>query len=83
MDNTKNVMYEDEDNQGCINSLGREKFSAKSKHIEIKYHKKKNRVNFQYCPTETMIAAMLTKLLEAVKLRKLTQFMGLGNFNIS
>lgn len=84
--NEKNVMYED--NQGCIKSLSCEKFSAKSKHIEIKYHfakdlKKKNRVNFQYCPTESMTADMLTKPLESVKLRKLIQLIGLGNFKIT
>lgn len=83
--NEKNVMYED--NQGCIKSLSSEKFSAKSKHIEIKYNyakdlKKKNLVNFQYCPTENMIADMLTKPLESVKLRKLISLIGLDNFKM-
>lgn len=83
--NKKNVMYED--NQSCLTSLSSEKFGSKSKHIEIRYHfakdlKKRNLVNFQYCPSENMIADMLTKPLESVKLRKLTQLVGLGDFKI-
>ena len=82
----KNVMYED--NQSCLTSLSSEKFSSKSKHIEVRYHfakdlKQKNLVNFQYCPSENMIADMLTKPLESVKLRKLTQLIGLGDFKMS
>lgn len=84
--NEKIMMYED--NQSCLRFLDGEKFGNKSKHIEIKYYfakelKKLNRVNFQYCQTENMIAYMLTKPLESVKLRKLTQLIGLGDFKTS
>ena len=83
--NKQNVMYED--NQSCLMSLSNEKFSSKSKHIEIRYHfakdlKKRNLVNFQYCPSGDMIADMLTKPLESVKLRKFTQLIGLGDFKM-
>lgn len=79
------VLYED--NQSCLKLLDNEKFSNKSKHIKIKYHfarelNKSNRINFEYCPTEIMIADLLTKPLESVKLRKLTELIGLGNFNV-
>lgn len=63
-----------EDNQSAIMMMKSNEFRSKTKHIDTKYHfvtdlVKKNVISLKYCPTEEMIADMLTKLLGAVKLR--------------
>jgi hypothetical protein len=73
------VMYED--NQSCIHML-KNGNNLRTKHIDTKYHfvrelVKTKAISVEYCPTENMIADMLTKPLEAVRLNKLTVAMGL------
>lgn len=55
-----------EDNQSCIQMVTNAKFSARTKHIDVRYHYIKNLYNtgiikLVYCPTEYMIADVLTK----------------------
>jgi len=73
-------MYED--NQSCIKLANNQKFSKRSKHIDTKYHfikdlSKDDKISLEYCPSENMIADMLTKELQQVKLRKLSKESGL------
>lgn len=61
-----------EDNQGCIELVRDGKFSHKTKHINTKYKMirdivKKEIIKCEYCPTEEMIADLLTKPLSATK----------------
>lgn len=71
-----------EDNQSCLKVAGNEKFSKRTKHIDTKFHfvknyQEENITKYEYCPTEDMVADMLTKPLEAVKLKKFVQAAGL------
>ena len=64
-----------EDNQSAICMTGR------SKHISIKYHfirdqVDKGSVKLQYCPTEDMVADMLTKGLPKEQFAKLRSMAG-------
>ena len=74
------VIYED--NQSCLKFVDNGKFSNRSKHIHIKYHfitdiKKKSLMDYKYCPTNEMIADMLTKTLGKVKLQYFAERSGL------
>ena len=71
-----------EDNQSCIKMVLNENFNARSKHIDIKYHFVKdycinNFVNLKYCPTDKMIADILTKPLSKTRLLLLRTLLGL------
>jgi len=64
------VIYED--NQGCIELVRDSKFSYKTKHIDTKYKHIRDLVQngdilCEYCPTEEMVADLLTKPLSAAK----------------
>lgn len=61
-----------EDNQGCIDLVRDHKFSYKTKHIDTRYKMirdlvRKKIIECQYCPTEEMIADLLTEPLSAIK----------------
>lgn len=61
-----------EDNQSCLKIIKEEKFSNRTKHIDTKFHFVKDYVdrkivNCVYCPTDTMIADLLTKPLSFAK----------------
>lgn len=61
-----------EDNQGCIELVRDSKFSYKTKHIDTKYKMirdlaNKKIIECEYCPTDKMIADLLTKPLNATK----------------
>ena len=71
-----------EDNQSYLKMISNFKFSNRMKHIDTKYHFIKNLqsqglMHFKYCPTEFMIADLLTKPLNALKLKFLLQKCGL------
>ncbi|KAG5883324.1 hypothetical protein JTB14_032525 [Gonioctena quinquepunctata] len=71
-----------EDNQSCIKMLDSERINDSTKHIDTKYNyakemKKKNEIFFEYCPTNEMVADILTKPLEVNKIRKFREMMGL------
>ncbi|XP_055604870.1 uncharacterized protein LOC129753094 [Uranotaenia lowii] len=66
----------------CRNMLDTEKFSSRTKHIATKYHfvrdvKQKKEIDVVYCPTEDMVADLLTKPLSATPLKKLAIDAGL------
>lgn len=74
------VMYED--NQSCLKMLQNAKFSNKTKHIDTKYQYvnilyEKGVMKFEYCPTENMLADMMTKPLKQVKLKAMLERGGL------
>ena len=74
------VIYED--NQSCIKMLQSEKSCHRTKHIATKYHfirdlYKQNDIAVKYCASGQMTADMLTKPLEAVKLRQFVKDTGL------
>ncbi len=71
-----------EDNQSCIKLLQNEKSSHRTKHVATKFHfvrdlYKSKELDVKYCPSERMIADLLTKPLEAVKTRQFTLDIGL------
>ncbi|KXJ73441.1 hypothetical protein RP20_CCG015856 [Aedes albopictus] len=54
----------------------------RSKHIDTKFHfvkhlAERNEINVTYCPTETMIADVLTKPLNRVRFEMLRKKMGI------
>lgn len=71
-----------EDNQSCLKIIENEKFSYRSKHIDTKLHfikdyVKKNIIKCEYCPTEHMLADLLTKPLRATRLKYSRECIGL------
>lgn len=71
-------MYED--NQGTI-ALARNPVNRqRCKHIDIKYHFireviNSGRVSLEYCPTDKMLADVMTKPVSKVKLKRFVQKM--------
>lgn len=66
--NSATTIYED--NQSCLCMVKGGKFSNRTKHIDTKYHFVKDCVDKQlieckYCPTDIMVADLLTKPLSA------------------
>ena len=75
-----------DDNQSAICLAKNPQFHGRAKHIGIKYHfireqVEKGDVELQYCPTEEMIADMLTKGLSRDRLMKLRQMCGMKEMN--
>ena len=71
-----------EDNQSTICLAKNHQVHGKSKHIEIKYHfirelVEAGRIKLTYCPSECMLADMLTKGLPISQFKKLCQLAGL------
>lgn len=71
-----------EDNQSCISLANEFKLNPRTKHIEVKYHHVKELVDskeicLKYCPTAEMIADVMTKPLDRVKLSYFQDLMGL------
>lgn len=63
------------DNQGAIALCKDSVFWQRSKHIDIKYHfirsiLNEGKIDLQYCPTEEMIADILTKPVTKARLQK-------------
>ena len=74
------VIYED--NQSAIAMTKSPQFHGRSKHISIKYHFIRDllmdgMVEVKYCPSQEMIADMLTKGLSKNVLVKLRAMIGL------
>lgn len=69
-----------EDNQGTISLAKNPVYRQRCKHIDIKYHFVRSVVNegkvfLEYCPTNEMVADVLTKPATKLKLRKYEMFM--------
>lgn len=81
-DSLKLTLYDD--NQSCIQIATNNKFSNRTKHIETRYHfvrrlRQEKIIELKYCPTDQMIADLLTKPLSATKLNFLLQKCNLQN----
>ena len=77
-----------EDNQSTICMAENPKFHGRAKHIDIKHHYVRNQVNekkieLKYCPSEYMIADMLTKGLSRIQFNKLKDMIGIHDLNDS
>lgn len=71
-----------EDNQSCLKILSEDKINPRTKHIDVKFHYvrelfKKEVFSFVYCPTENMVADILTKPLARVKFIFFREMLGL------
>ena len=70
-----------EDNQSAISMAKNPQFHGRSKHINIKYHFVREQVSndkicLEYCPTENMIADILTKGIGPEKFERLRSLCG-------
>ena len=71
-----------EDNQSAIQMTKNPEFHGRAKHIGINFHFVRELVSdgtveLQYCPTQEMIADMLTKGLPQEQFNKLRQMAGI------
>jgi hypothetical protein len=74
------MIFEDKNNQACIALTKNSLVNTRSKHIDIKYHFNREKmengeVDLKYCPTTEMIVDVLTKPLPAPHHRELTMRM--------
>lgn len=79
LDNPITIM---EDNQSCIGFIASKRSTRRSKHIETReYYVKElcdnNQLQLKYCPSEDMVADILTKPLGAIKQNKFSTMLGL------
>ena len=70
-----------EDNQGTIALSGNPKYHPRTKHIDIKYHFIRHKVEkkelvLEYCPTEQLLADLLAKSLGKTLFQRLRGLMG-------
>eukprot|EP00112_Aurelia_sp_Birch-Aquarium-sp1_P025966 Seg893.3 transcript_id=Seg893.3/GoldUCD/mRNA.D3Y31 product="Copia protein" protein_id=Seg893.3/GoldUCD/D3Y31 len=73
-----------EDNQGAIAMSKNPKYHVRTKHIDIKHHFIRDKVEngellLKYCPTNDMIADMLTKALSKTLFEKFRMMMNVTN----
>ena len=76
------------DNQGCIALAKNPTHHSRTKHIDVQHHFNREKLENQdiclkYCPTEDMIADVLTKPLAKDRHQTLTRAMGLEAFDYS
>ena len=74
-----------EDNQGVIAIAKNPVAHARTKHIDIRFHYVREAIEegiieIEYCPTDVVIADLLTKPLSKKRLERLRQMMGLINW---
>ena len=76
------IIYED--NQGAIELSRNPKFHNRTKHIDVSFHFIREQVNnnkacVKYCPTEDMLADIMTKVLPKVSFTRFRDIMGVGD----
>ena len=74
------IVYED--NQGAIELSKNPKHHHRTKHIDISYHFVRERViskeiEVKYCPTNNMVADIMTKALPKVTFEKFRHLLGI------
>ena len=74
------IMFED--NQSTIALAKSQPIHGKTKHVDIRYHFTRSmveagKIKLKYCPTETMIADMLTKGLSIKQFKELRELAGI------
>lgn len=74
-----------EDNQSCIRLVENGKIEKRSKHIATKYFfvrdlQEQQQIILKYCPTEFMLADILTKPLQHLRLKTLRDKLGVLNY---
>ena len=77
-----------EDNQSAIAMARNPQYHGRSKHINIKFHFVREQVSngkvcLKYCPTEDMLADMLTKAVGPEKLNRLRRLCGMHELVLS
>ncbi|KXJ69469.1 hypothetical protein RP20_CCG026912 [Aedes albopictus] len=75
------VVYED--NQSCIKLVESDRMERKTKHIETRFYfvrdlHQQRQIDLQYCPSEEMLADLLTKPLHRVRLETLRKQLGVN-----
>ena len=73
-----------EDNQGCISISHLRRTDDRTKHIDVRFHHTRDQIErgtirVIYCPTENMMADMLTKSICATKLRLSMKKIGMSD----
>ena len=73
-----------EDNQSAISMAKNPQFHGRSKHINIKFHFVReqvgsNKICLKYCPSENMLADILTKGVSCEKFERLSRMCGMSN----
>ena len=76
------------DNQGCIALAKNPKHHLRTKHIDVQYHFIREKVEeevikLRYCPTQEMVADVLTKALARDKHEAMRSAMRLEVFDYS
>lgn len=71
------------DNQSAIALAKDDRYHSRTKHIDIRYHFicyhiEKGNVEVSYCPTEDMVADILTKALPSMKAKHFASCLGLA-----
>lgn len=74
------------DNQSTIKLIENSKFSARTKHIDVRLHFVRDcvytgKIILEYCPSEDNVADLLTKPLAGVKIKHLRNLAELKNLN--
>ena len=76
------------DNQGCIALAKNPTHHSRTKHIDVQHHfirekLESGEISLRYCPTEDMVADVLTKALAKERHHRLAKAMGLREGNYS
>jgi len=82
VDTSATTIYED--NQGAIELAKNAKYHNRTKHIDICHHFVRerivsNEISVSFCPTEDMVADIMTKGLTRVTFEKLRDLLGVDN----